>query len=1539
MFEPNVGQAGLDAEFIGRGTGVTLLLTGDSIAFNVVNHNPGGAPTSPAENTITLRTRWASDSGTSSEIDSENALSASHGTHHRRGRRRSGRSRKKMWDGEQPLAGRSNYFLGNDHSEWRTNVPEFAQVVAKGWIRGVDMTVYSDAAKDGQNGQLEYDLRLAPSTDASKLRLQFSGAETIKMDARGDLALELHGAELRMKKPDAFEVPIERGAAQPRSPPRNGRSVQAEYVVEQDGTVGFRVAAHDSKAALVIDPAISVTYASFLGGPGTEQIANIARDTSGNIYVGGTTTAPFGPVGMATGRVGSLAGSPVFFVAKINPNVLGAASLIYLTFLGGSGKQSGGMVAVDGSGDVAIAGTTTSADFPVTDGSLPTIAMTSGDGNDVAISEIAPSGAGLIFASLFGGSGAEAQNAPGSVAFDPSGDIYIAMDTNTTAADRNSPDLPVTQNAWQTTWDSEPSDGFFAIFTPPPQGSSQSPGVPILEYCTYLGINSAGAVGVEGIAVDSSGDAYIAGYESSSVLAFPATNGFQSAYGGGTSDAFLMKIAPGGQSTADLIYGTLIGGSGMDEALAVAVDAAVPPNAYVVGTTQSPNFPVNGLNAPYQATLRANLAVTGSSTVGANAFLAVVSQDPTPSTTFLSYSTYLGGSATDAANGVAVAALNQVYIAGTTSSWDFPWHDNLQAFNGTGDAFVAKFDPTMAGAPSLIYATPLGGTSPTGGAVSASASGVVTDGAGDAYVAGQTTAADFPTAVTTESSINGFQQTCASCGQSPPVADGFVAAITESSGQLPSVYFNSASVNFPAVSVTEPAVPQLVAVFNAGEAALVISGIEITGPNARDFSVTGQQPCIGPGITPGPPQCSFEVGFSPSAAGPESAVVQVTDNAPGSPQLLQIVGAGQGPVAMVNPTVLNFGNQPENSVSNSQTIVVTNAGNENLTISNVTGLNTAQFRLEAPVQGPGTCQSPSTVTPGGTCVITVAFAPSAAGVFSTQLNIFDNSGGTGTQAEQTITITGTGTETAAVANVIPASLSFGTVATGASAGMQAVTLTNLGSASLNVSSITLAGVNAGDFSIVSTGTTCPTGGGTVVVAGTCQVGVQFSPLIAGPRNAVVNFADNAAGTPQQVALSGTAVAAPNLQVAPTSLTFAAQSAGTASAPQTVTILNIGGLSAGVTGITITGTNPRDFILGNSCAPSLAAGGSCQLSVSFSPQATGGLSRTATLNIASANVASVSLAGTVTQASISLSPANNINFGNQVEGTLSSAGTSITLTATNTSSGPAAGTLAFNGVSVTGPNQGDFVVTTDNCYPGSTVPGANCSIVIAFAPACVNTSATRSATLTLNDNAQPSPQTLVLSGTATGDFCFAPVVPQSVAAGAQATYTMELFSADNFTGAIALACSGAPAGGACTVASSVTVGQQFTVDVATGASATSMLAPARFDGPPNLGMPPGDDERGEDEWRAGWLLGWAMIVIWVLVALKPGIRQGRYLPRALTLSFVLMAAIAVMVACSAQNAGVTSDASLTATPSGAYAITVTATAGSDTQTAQLSLTVQ
>ena len=219
-----------------------------------------------------------------------------------------------------------------------------------------------------------------------------------------------------------------------------------------------------------------------------------------------------------------------------------------------------------------------------------------------------------------------------------------------------------------------------------------------MKYCTYLGINAQAAVG--GLAVDASGNAYLAGFTTNPGASFPAKNAFQSTYAGDPDDSFLMKISPTGKGASDLIYATLLGGQDLDEAYAVAVDAATPPNAYVTGTTQSTNFPTNGTVAAYATSLHANAT--------ANAFLAVVAQNATTNATSLVYSTYLGGSETDSGEN-AMTAANSVYVTGSTSSFDFPWLNNLQPYNGDGDAFVAKLDPTSPGAASLVYSTPLGG--------------------------------------------------------------------------------------------------------------------------------------------------------------------------------------------------------------------------------------------------------------------------------------------------------------------------------------------------------------------------------------------------------------------------------------------------------------------------------------------------------------------------------------------------------------------------------------------------------------------------------------------------------------------------------------------------------------------------------------------------------------------------------------------------------------------------------------------------------------
>jgi len=327
-----------------------------------------------------------------------------------------------------------------------------------------------------------------------------------------------------------------------------------------------------------------------------------------------------------------------------------------------------------------------------------------------------------------------------------------------------------------------------------------------------------------------------------------------------------MKFSPGGKGAADLVYATLLGGNESDQAFAVAVDSSTPPKAYVTGTTSSTNFPTNGAVAAYQTSLPSN-----ATTQTSNAFLSVIAQNASTGKTSLAYSTYLGGSQVDAGYGVAVVQPWAVYVTGAAKSWNFPWRDNFQPFNGYGNAFVAKLDPTSAGSASLIYSTPLGGTSPPGADASTQGSAIAVDASGDVWAVGQTTSADFPSAGNLG---NGFQPICASCQQSPALTDAFIVEIRESPTQLSSLCFGAPGIplNFGKQALGATNIPQqFAAIKNGGEAALEISSIGITGPNSADFSLSNASGCAPATIDPGS-MCSFEVGFTPSTIGNEGAI-------------------------------------------------------------------------------------------------------------------------------------------------------------------------------------------------------------------------------------------------------------------------------------------------------------------------------------------------------------------------------------------------------------------------------------------------------------------------------------------------------------------------------------------------------------------------------------------------------------------------------------------------------------------------------------------
>src|SRR5262249_11328708 len=155
---------------------------------------------------------------------------------------------------------------------------------------------------------------------------------------------------------------------------------------------------------------------------------------------------------------------------------------------------------------------------------------------------------------------------------------------------------------------------------------------------------------------------------------------------------------------------------------------------------------------------------------------------------------------------------------------------------------------------------------------------------------------------------------------------------------------------------------------------------------------------------------------------------------------------------------------------------------------------------------------------------------------------------------------------------------------------QSVTFTNQGSAALNLTSIALGGSNPADFAVVPAGgSPCPVSSGALTVGASCTVAVQFAPQSAGTKSASLTVSDNASGSPQTGSLAGTALAPPQVQIAPVGLSFGTQSAGTASSPRLVVVTNSGASSLSINSIGISGTNASDFPQTNNCPPVLGLG--------------------------------------------------------------------------------------------------------------------------------------------------------------------------------------------------------------------------------------------------------------------------------------------------------------------------------------------------------------
>lgn len=671
IFESNAGQTDSQVKFVSRGQGYTLFLTERAEAVlalrkSALKHNSAqradrlSAVVNPQREAIppaVLRIKLA------------------------------GANPAPQVEGFDEFPGKANYFIGNDPKKWRTNVPLYAKVKVRAIYPGVDLVYH------GNQRQLEQDFVLAPGVDPCSITMIAQGAERLSLDPQGDLVVTTKEGEVRFHKPFAYQE-------------LNGsrREIPTTYMLKSGGKAGFQVATYDEKRSLIIDPVLS--YSTYLGGNGSDEGIGIAADSAGNAYITGQTGSTNFPTSAGAFQTSFAGLAPNdAFVTKLNSS----GSLAYSTYLGGSNTEFGFAIAVDSNGDAYVTGETNSSDFPTTVGAFQTVLP----GRDNAfVTKLNPSGSALVYSTYVGGS---AFDFGFGIAVDSGGNAYITGQTQSTnypttagAFQVSSPggtahafvtklnstgsalvystylagsildqgngiqvdshgnayvvgysksiDFPVTAGAFQTAQ----GGGTNAFVTKLNNAGSA------LVYSTYFGGNNE-EIG-NGIAIDSSGNAYITGVSDSNNL--PTTTGAFQTTAPGNIDAFVAKLNASGSA---LVYSTYLGGSLADEARGIAVDSS--GNAYVVGDTSSTNFPTAN---PVQATLAGSV----------DAFVTALN----PSGTSPLYSSYLGGSGGEIAFGIAVDASASVYVTGQTNSADFPttpgaFQTSAQGFE---DGFVTK---------------------------------------------------------------------------------------------------------------------------------------------------------------------------------------------------------------------------------------------------------------------------------------------------------------------------------------------------------------------------------------------------------------------------------------------------------------------------------------------------------------------------------------------------------------------------------------------------------------------------------------------------------------------------------------------------------------------------------------------------------------------------------------------------------------------------------------------------------------------------------
>ena len=1223
-FEENRGQTDSRVNYLARGKGYTLFLTPNETVL-ALRHALPTENEKPGANSIVMSPanapRW------SQEVV--------------RFRLAGGSANPKI-EALEKLPGISNYYIGNDPSKWHTGIPNFRKVIYRDAYPGVDLTYY------GNPGLLESDFVVAPGADPGVIAWNVDGVKRMRVDASGDLILETADASMSLQKPVVYQM-----VAGVR------REVTGAYFV--DGKkVRFAIGPYDRSQSLVIDPILfystylggsngsigdvangvavdkageafvagiasstdfpttsafqdtlgsgafanafvtkfaangsSLVFSTYLGGGSNDAANGIAADAAGNSFVVGRTTSSNFPLHLPLQGQAQFTGNQCGFVSTFSP----AGALTFSTLLCGGAQDQANQVGIDTSENIYVVGSTTSAGFPTV---APVQASLAGNQNAFVtkLAAITGNGSSLLFSTFFGGNNFDEGNA---LAVDGLGNIYFAGATNSSV-------FP-TKNALQANLNAK--NGGFNAFA-----AEISTSTPVFStvYSTYFGGSVSDVA--HGIAIDGNANAYIAG--SATSQDFPLKNSLQAPDPNG--DAFVAEIGPNG---APLVFSTLFGGSISTTAEAIALDNE--GNIYIAGQTSSGDLPTFD---PLQATLNNQFAFNTGFVTGFK-----------PNVSGFLISTYFGGSfavseVQDGVNAIATDTSGNLYVAGQTSTADFPTVSPFQPTlkdPANSNAFLAKMIAGQQEGPQMFPTALNFGTVST---TTTSRSQTVSLVAGlspvtiTSIVVSGPNAADFSTFSTcgptvpstvvctfTETftpSISGTESATVTVNEGTTAGNGtqvFTLTGTGSGSPPPigTITFTPNSLTFGSQEVgTIDPNAQGVSITVTGTTPVTLQSTGSTGTNPSDFGQGGQITAtlcnFGVALAPGT-TCSVPFEFSPQGVGARSATVQIFGTFANSPASVNVTGTGTPQIASLTPTSLTFPNTVINTSSTAMIATLKNVSTT-VTLTNIVPTVTPPFSISANV-----CPVTGGLAPGASCTISIIFSPTTANSFGGELTVTDSD-----PVPQSVFVSGQGLNpTATLATIFQSSISFGRQTIGSTSSAHFVFLQNTGNTNL-VFTNPVSGTNASTFAATNT---C---GGTIAPGMECFLSITFAPTATGPSFATVTVQSTATGAPQSVALSGTGVQPTTVSLLPDPLIFPATGVGQTSAVEFAFLNNTGPNLDTINNIGISGADPGDFELtftgpGNTpcfVGATLNAQAVCVIGVAFVPTQTG--QRTATLQV-------------------------------------------------------------------------------------------------------------------------------------------------------------------------------------------------------------------------------------------------------------------------------------------------------------------------------------